>query len=350
MVNPVRNRKIHTRNTRFHIISATEAEAVEFIDVEPEEGARPHDNTGVDHEDLQEHHLRVALDASSRHDRTKAFIPTPDASRIISNYETLYAKNWKQPNSLIRFSATVEESVGCSYCMDDDDENWLSNFCKSRRPREGLSGLSFEKVMSNFEDTTNERQPYLTTDPSVIAPFEDFESTFEYLSLKALLPYAQPIYQHWRERRLQRLGKTIVPGLKFEENEHDDSNDPYICFRRREIRRIRKTRRQDAVSTENIRRFKSEMVRARDLVVMVSAREKCREDALKAEKALFLMRVKVKTVKRKLCIVGADEDLVPVKVSPVVLFGASGANVLTVDCRRRNQRQTLRDFLCSLRG
>jgi len=321
MVNPVRNRKIHTRNTRFHIISATEAEAVEFIDVEPEEGARPHDNTGVDHEDLQEHHLRVALDASSRHDRTKAFIPTPDASRIISNYETLYAKNWKQPNSLIRFSATVEESVGCSYCMDDDDENWLSNFCKSRRPREGLSGLSFEKVMSNFEDTTNERQPYLTTDPSVIAPFEDFESTFEYLSLKALLPYAQPIYQHWRERRLQRLGKTIVPGLKFEENENDDSNEPYICFRRREIRRVRKTRRQDAVSTERIRRFQSEMVQARDLVVMVSAREKCREDALRAEKALFLMRLRVKTVKRELGIAGADEDLFPVKVLPVVFGG-----------------------------
>jgi len=318
MVNPVRNRKIHTRNTRFHIISATEAEALEFIDADPEEGARPHDNTGVDYEDLQEHHLLVALDTSTRRDGAKAFIPTPDASRKISNYERFYVKKWKQPNSLMRFSATVEESVGCSYCMDDDDESWLSKFCNSRRPKEGLSELSFEKVMSNFEDTTNERQPYLTTDPSVIAPFEDFESTFEYLSLKALLPYAQPIYQHWRERRLQRLGKTIVPGLKFEENESDDSNDPYICFRRREIRRVRKTRRQDAISTDRIRRFQSEMVQARDLIVLVSAREKCREDALRAEKALFLMRARVKAVKRKLGILGADEDLVPVKVLPVI--------------------------------
>jgi len=319
MVNPMRNRKIHTRNTRFLIISATEADALEFIDAEPEEGFQRNDNTGVDHEDLQEHHLQVALDASIRHDLKKAFIPTPDASKVISNYEGLYTKKWKQPGSLIRFSATVEESVGCSYSMDDEDEDWLKKFCTSKRPKECLQELEFEKIMSNFEDTTNERQPYLSTDPSVIAPFEEFESTFEYLSLKALLPYAQQVYAHWRERRFERLGKTIVPGLKFEENEKDDSNDPYICFRRREIRQVRKTRRQDAVSTERIRRLQAEMAQARDLVVMVSAREKCREDALKAEKALFLCRAQVKTVKRKLGIAGSDEDLVPVKVLPIVV-------------------------------
>ena len=56
------------------------------------------------------------------------------------------------------------------------------------------------------------------------------------------------------------------------------------------------------------------MQQAKDLVTMVSTREKCREEALKAEKALFSMRSKVKEVKRKLAIVGGDEDLVPVKV------------------------------------
>jgi enhancer of polycomb-like protein len=344
MVNPVRNRKIHTRNTRFLVISAVDAENLEFIDAEPEEAARPHDNTGVDHEDLQEHHLQVALDAAQKHDgkaMKKAFIPTPDASRQIDNYDELYQKKWHLPNSLIRFSATVEESVGCSYCMDDDDEIWIRKFNNSRRSKDGpLSELSFEKIMSNFEDTTNERQPYLSTDPTVIAPFEEFEPTFEYLSLKALLPYAQHVYQHWRERRIKRMGKPISPTLKFEESEKEDSNDPYICFRRREVRQVRKTRRQDAVSTERIRRLQTEMQQARDLVTMVSAREKCRDDSLKADRALFAMRNKVKDAKRKLSIVGGDEDLFPVKVVLAFRDDAAFERWLTSDYRRRNLLRT----------
>ena len=341
MVNPQRNRKIHTRNTRFLIISAAEAEHLEFIETEPEDGTRPHENTGVDHEDLQEHHLQVALDAAQKsaiagRSFKKAFIPTPDASRTISNYDELYPKKWKDPSSLIRFSATVEESIGCSYCMDDEDEIWLKKFNNSRRSKDGpLSELAFEKIMSNFEDTTNERQPYLSTDPTVIAPFEEFEPTFEYLSLKALLPYAQHVYLHWKERRIKRMGKPIMPTLKFEENEKDDSNDPYICFRRREVRQVRKTRRQDAVTTERIRRLKSEMQQARDLVAMVSMREKQREEALKADRHVFLMRCRVKEVKRKLGIVGGDEDLVPVKV---LIFSNLGVlkRWLTRDYRRRS--------------
>jgi enhancer of polycomb-like protein len=342
MVNPQRNRKIHTRNTRFQIISAAEAEHLEFVDAEPEDGTRPHDNTGVDHEDLQEHHLQVALDAAQKsaiagRSFKKAFIPTPDASRTISNYDELYPKRWKDPSSLIRFSATVEESIGCSYCMDDEDEIWLKKFNNSRRSKDGpLSDLSFEKIMSNFEDTTNERQPYLSTDPTVIAPFEEFEPTFEYLSLKALLPYAQHVYLHWKERRIKRMGKPIAPTLKFEENEKDDSNDPYICFRRREVRQVRKTRRQDAASSERIRRLKNEMQQARDLVALVSMREKQREESLKAERNLFNIRCRVKDAKRKLGIVGGDEDLVPVKVLSFPNLNAL-KNWLTRDCRRRSQ-------------
>lgn len=220
--------------------------------------------------------------------------------------------------------------------MDDEDETWLRKFNTSRRSKDGpLSELSFEKIMSNFEDTTNEQQPYLSTDVNVIAPFEEFEPTFEYLSLKALLPYAQHVYLHWKERRIKRQGKPIGPSLKFEESEKDDSNDPYICFRRREVRQVRKTRRQDAVSSERIRRLKAEMQQARDLVAMVSMREKCREEALKAERNTFAMRCRVKEVKRKLAIVGGDEDLVPPKVITFATLAAF-KDFLTAGGRRRN--------------
>jgi hypothetical protein len=136
------------------------------------------------------------------------------------------------------------------------------------------------------------------------------------------------------------MGKPIAPTLKFEENEKDN-NDPYICFRRREVRQVRKTRRQDAVSSERIRRLKAEMQQSRDLVAMVSHREKCRETSLKSERAVFLMRTKFKEVKRKLAVVGGDEDLVPVKVlnfANLLVF----QKWLTLDPRRRNQLLMLR--------
>jgi len=143
------------------------------------------------------------------------------------------------------------------------------------------------------------------------------------------------------------MGKPIAPSLKFEENEKDDNNDPYICFRRREVRQVRKTRRQDAVTSERIRRLRAEMQQARDLVTMVSTREKCREEALKSDKALFLMRSRVKEVKRKLAIVGGDEDLVPLKV---IKF--RNLNVfklwLTGDYRRRNLFLINRQLMCAM--
>lgn len=61
-----------------------------------------------------------------------AYIPTPDSTGIIDNYEELYPANkWKDPATYIFSSATVEEGCnsaladGFTYYMDERDKEWL---------------------------------------------------------------------------------------------------------------------------------------------------------------------------------------------------------------------------------
>ena len=81
---------------------------------------------------------------------------------------------------------------------------------------------------------------------------------------------------HWKQRKIERKGQSIQPSLKFEDpnaNEKENDADPYICFRRREIRQTRKTRRADSLGAERIRLLQKSLHYARDLVLSVCQRE-----------------------------------------------------------------------------
>lgn len=90
------------------------------------------------------------------------YIPTPDASRLIptEEYLSLYKKKYKEPSTLIRFSSTVEDCIGCPYVMDEEDESFLSNY-NSQFPNGVLSEDSFEKIMWECESITNQQWPHL---------------------------------------------------------------------------------------------------------------------------------------------------------------------------------------------
>lgn len=90
------------------------------------------------------------------------YIPTPDASCLIPNeeYSALYKKKYKEPSTLIRFSSTVEDSIGCSYYMDEQDETFLQGYNK-QYPGEILSEDSFELIMWECESIANQYWPHL---------------------------------------------------------------------------------------------------------------------------------------------------------------------------------------------
>lgn len=111
--------------------------------------------------------MQAAISASNLStttgEATALYIPTPDASRKIDNYRQFYSRPFSEPSTLIRFSSTVEDCIGCPYNLDDEDDKWLQEF-NSKRTTAGEEKLDedhFELIMWQFEKITNERVPYL---------------------------------------------------------------------------------------------------------------------------------------------------------------------------------------------
>src|ERR1700760_686154 len=102
----------------------------------------------------------------------------------------------------------------------------------------------------------------------------------------------------------------------MEAGQDSEDNDPYVCFRRREPRQIRKTRGRDAQSTDKLKRLRKDLEDARYLLKMVKEREHMKLESLKTDRLLFEQRHNVKMLKRKLGIKTDDEDLINQKKKP----------------------------------
>ena len=129
-----------------------------------------------------------------------AFIPTPDSTGIVDNYEELYpSTRWKDPATYVCTSQIVEEAItnglanGFTYYIDERDKEWLdknneeargegtsaqgaisvssirtsarSAKVKGKEPESSLpiviSEDEFELVMGLFEKVTHERTEFL---------------------------------------------------------------------------------------------------------------------------------------------------------------------------------------------
>jgi hypothetical protein len=97
----------------------------------------------------------------------------------------------------------------------------------------------------------------------------------------------------------------------MDESLRDDS-DPYVCFRRRETKPVRKTRRTDQQSMEKLRKLRAELETARSLLEMVTRREKLRKESLLVEHGIFNQRCLLREMQQQLDIKD-EQDLFPIK-------------------------------------
>lgn len=114
------------------------------------------------------------------------YIPTPDASRIWPEAHKYYKdQKFKQPETYIKFSATVEDTVGVEYNMDEVDEKFYrETLCKYYPKKKNKSDennrkcteLEFETICDKLEKTIEARQPFLSMDPSNILSYEELSS------------------------------------------------------------------------------------------------------------------------------------------------------------------------------
>lgn len=204
--------------------------------------------------------------------------------------------------------------------MDDQDVAILAKLNEGKdvsgnSRKDKLSNCSediFEEVMSFFEETCQKLQPFADIDKSPVPSLEEMEQNID----ENLSPEAQKwlklIYPHWM---LRKDSKAIMPSIKLRllDNTSDaDDADPYVCFRRREVRQTRKTRGRDAQIVEKLKKLRLELEQSRQLVQFVNQREQLHKQSLETNRKLFEERGKLKKVKQERGIIGEkgeDEEL-----------------------------------------
>lgn len=207
------------------------------------------------------------------------------------------------------------------YCMNEDDVDFLTNKLNDGKDVNGqqrkeklgqCSEDTFEEVMNFFEETSARLQPFANVDNAPIEPLEEMEkSADESLSANAL-KFMKPIYQYWASRK---SGRPLMPSIKvrvLDTSAEADDADPYVCFRRREVRQTRKTRGRDAQVTEKLKKIRLELEQARQLMTLVRDREKLIAEDITISRKVFTERAKLKEVKCSKNIIGEkgeDEEL-----------------------------------------
>ncbi|KAM5452101.1 Enhancer of polycomb-like protein 1 [Microsporum audouinii] len=270
--------------------------------------------TGVEKAEETEFHLQAAINATAFGNAAQTHIPTPETVQSSVQYDTLYKPIFSQPATYIRFSSTVEDCSGCGYNLVEEDDVALKIMNQKRDASTQCTEDQFEEVMSFFEETAQAKQPFAAVDNPPVVSYPEMEECFDGMIHEKLRPFVREIYESWKSRRTASGNRPLQPTLKFETGQDTDDGDPYVCFRRREVRLARKTRGRDAQSAEKLRRLRKELEDARQLIAMVQQRELGRKEALATERQLFLQRSEVKEMKRKLGIKDDDEDLINQKV------------------------------------
>ncbi|KAF1974641.1 hypothetical protein BU23DRAFT_96948 [Bimuria novae-zelandiae CBS 107.79] len=274
----------------------------------------PKVETGVEKGEEIEHHLQAVISAAQAASQgggkiAQLYIPTPEAVASKLQYEDLYPRRFTQPSTYIRFSSTVEDTVGCPYCMTSEDAAWLKAYNQKRGKAPHCSEDEFEYVINFFEQTTQEKQPYAEVDTAPVLAYEELESAFDETIPESARRFAKDIYVHWKAERERNLNKPLMPTLKFERNLDTDDADPYVCFRRREVRMQRKTRGRDAQVTEKLKKLRKELEEARFIMAQVKRREVMIREQLALDKTIFQQRREITETKRRLSIKGDDEEL-----------------------------------------
>jgi enhancer of polycomb-like protein len=170
-------------------------------------------------------------------------------------------------------------------------------------------------------------------------PFSDYQetlsaplppSTFATFTVPVWVPtpsqltrIARIIYPYWRERRTERGGHRIIPTLNVRSSfshmasptdpsvqfdETDTQNESYICFRRREIKAIRKTRASQVTSSDKLLRLQSELLSSLELAKNVVNRETLKREGAHQSQNVWEKRLSLVELKRKFPSLGGKED------------------------------------------
>ncbi|KAL1878082.1 hypothetical protein VTK73DRAFT_8133 [Phialemonium thermophilum] len=263
--------------------------------------------TGVDQAEENEYHLQAALKSSAVAAVQEIPVPPPVESSL--NYDELYPRTFSKTASYIRFSQTVEECISCQYDMTEEDDAFLKSYNEKKDSAHQLSEDDFERIMDVFEETAYIKTPFASVDQTIVQ-YDEMLPGLQQLDTSKVMPHAKDIFEYWKTRRQAVGNRALHPTLKFETHQESDEMDPYVCFRRREVRQTRKTRARDAQSADKLKRLRRELEDGRQLIISSYQRELMKKEMLMTDRLIFEQRAQLKELKVRLGIKTDDEDLV----------------------------------------
>ncbi|KAB5550995.1 EPL1-like protein [Coniochaeta sp. 2T2.1] len=298
----VRYKKLNVK-TPLPVLREGELDSTEYEAIT----AETHIATGVEQAEENEFHLQSILQSAGVSASREIPVPPPEESKI--NYDDLYPQVCEKPKSYIRFSQTVEECIGCPYDMNEDDDAYLKSYNEKRPPAAQLSEDDFERMMEVFEETAYIKTPFASVDQTIV-PYDDMVAGLQQLDTAKVMPHAKELYEYWKSRRQALSNRPLQPSLKFERHQDSDELDPYVCFRRREVRLTRKTRARDVQSADKLKRLRRELEDGRQLIIASYEREMLKKQMLDTDRIIFEQRAQLKEAKIRLGIKTDDEDLI----------------------------------------
>jgi enhancer of polycomb-like protein len=193
--------------------------------------------------------------------------------------------------------------------MTSEDDVYLKSYNQKKPLSSQCSEENFERIMEVLEETAEVQAPFAAVDNTVI-PYETMKFALKQQMEERVQAFAKDVYDYWKTCRQDSGNRSLQPSLKFETHQDNDDGDPYVCFRRREVRQTRKTRARDVQSTDKLRRLRKELEEGRQLVAMAHQRELTKRELLNVDRSIFEQRTKVKEAKVRLGIKTDDEDLI----------------------------------------
>ena len=104
------------------------------------------------------------------------------------------------------------------YCMNDEDDAFLGSLNQKKSASARCSENDFEEVMDFFEQISRSRQPFAIVDNAPVIGCEEMCRTPEFYEAvnENARSFAAEVYEHWKQKRIKRGNKPLMPTLKVE--------------------------------------------------------------------------------------------------------------------------------------
>lgn len=198
----------------------------------------------------------------------------------MSDFASLYKAEYKQGKSYVRCTSDDPSQAFPKYNADGADEIFVESLRSGDVLPKGFDLLIFEWIIDCLEGAAHKFSENIVSAESI----EQLRD--KHAAALPDDPVIDKIIEYWREKRGARERRILIPHLRYEDIGKLGA-DPYVCFRRRELKVPRKTRRSDAQITDRLKKLHLDLSSMQLMLQAAIKRDRYKREALTLEGELF---------------------------------------------------------------